>query len=189
MTETINSEILGTLTRENPNYDFWNSESFPVPFFDGKAMQMVYVCSPEADQSFISEADSALANFLKKSNTDREEISEAVYRLCRDYIELIGLKETIELFEALEDLQDWQRQVIEQQGPLLKIDSSAEIWNFVDSQEIHLVQAAAAGETHMYVQILCDCAWDEEHGIQLVFRDGVNLVRISEQDGDPLERA
>ncbi len=35
----------------------------------------------------------------------------------------------------------------------------------------------------MYVQIAADCDWEPEHGLQLVYRGGNELVRVSEQDG------
>lgn len=32
-------------------------------------------------------------------------------------------------------------------------------------------------------QAFCECDWEEEHGLQLVFRQGKKLTRISDQDG------
>jgi hypothetical protein len=35
----------------------------------------------------------------------------------------------------------------------------------------------------MYVQIACQCDWEQEHELQLVFRQGRKLTRISYFDG------
>lgn len=35
----------------------------------------------------------------------------------------------------------------------------------------------------MYVAVDCRCDWEEEHGLQLVFRQGRMLTRVSDQDG------
>ena len=35
----------------------------------------------------------------------------------------------------------------------------------------------------VYVQVACECAWESEHGLQLVFRQGATLSRVSDQDG------
>jgi hypothetical protein len=35
----------------------------------------------------------------------------------------------------------------------------------------------------IYIQIACECDWEEEHGLQLVFRQGKKLTRVSSQDG------
>ena len=29
----------------------------------------------------------------------------------------------------------------------------------------------------------CECEWEQEHGLQLVFRQGKKLTRVSDQDG------
>lgn len=41
-----------------------------------------------------------------------------------------------------------------------------------------------AGQLGLHVVLGCECAWEPEHGLQLVFRDGRRLTRISQFDGD-----
>lgn len=184
MKETMYSNLVGTLTREGPIYDYWNSEPIRVPFFDEQRIRAVYACNPVSDPMFITDADAALANFLDKDRGDRAAISEPVFKMCNDFIELIGLKETIELYKGVDAPLDWMVRTIEKQGPLLEMKFPEEIWNFVHAQAVHLVRAAPNGETNMYVQILCECDWDEEHGLQIVFKNGLQLVGIGAQDGD-----
>ena len=38
-------------------------------------------------------------------------------------------------------------------------------------------------EQDIYVQVACECDWEQEHGLQLVFRQGKKLTRISDNDG------
>ena len=35
----------------------------------------------------------------------------------------------------------------------------------------------------LYVIVFCECSWEEEHGLQLVFKDGKKLTRASGIDG------
>lgn len=35
----------------------------------------------------------------------------------------------------------------------------------------------------VYVQLAGEYSWDEEHGIQLIFKEGIDLTRVSSQDG------
>ena len=35
----------------------------------------------------------------------------------------------------------------------------------------------------IYINVTCECEWEKEHGLQIVFRQGKQLTRISEQDG------
>jgi hypothetical protein len=49
------------------------------------------------------------------------------------------------------------------------------------------------GDGAAYVRVVGDCDWDEEHGLQLVFRGGSTLTHVGEHDDgtfvDPEDRA
>ncbi|MBL7255249.1 DUF6985 domain-containing protein [Paractinoplanes lichenicola] len=36
---------------------------------------------------------------------------------------------------------------------------------------------------HVYVSLECNCDWEPEHGLQLVFRDGAEITKVSPYDG------
>ena len=52
-----------------------------------------------------------------------------------------------------------------------KID---EIWNFVRPSEI-IIDWDENGD--FYLNVSCECGWEEEHGLQLIFKDGLTLIR------------
>lgn len=35
----------------------------------------------------------------------------------------------------------------------------------------------------VYVQIAAECDWEPEHGLQIIYRRGVEFCRVSDQDG------
>ncbi len=35
----------------------------------------------------------------------------------------------------------------------------------------------------IYIQIAAECDWEEEHGLQIIYKNGNQLSRVSEQDG------
>lgn len=39
------------------------------------------------------------------------------------------------------------------------------------------------GDEHVYVSVECKCAWEEEHGLQIVFRDGATVTKVGPYDG------
>lgn len=40
------------------------------------------------------------------------------------------------------------------------------------------------GDGRIYVSLECECDWEPEHGLQLVFRDGAGVTRVGPYDGE-----
>jgi len=163
MHKKITSKIIGKLKQENNFPDWWKSSEVEIPFFDNQRLAIIFMdFEPEHDKFFIDEADQALTNFLKLNAYDRNLISESTYKNCMDFLDAVGFDEEDE--------------------PLRQITNKNEIWEFIQPTEIYVTRRPYK-EQDIYVQIACECAWEQEHGLQLVFRQGKQLTRISDQDG------
>ena len=163
MNNQITSQAVGQLTQDETFPEWWLSQEVPVPFFDGKKLPVTFTgCEPAVDKTFISEADEALTNFFALGKADRESISQLVHKNCMEFLDAIGFDEAD---QALWDIED-----------------EKEIWNFVHPTEIYVTRRPYK-EQDMYVQVACECDWEQEHGLQLVFRQGKKLTRVSSQDG------
>lgn len=54
------------------------------------------------------------------------------------------------------------------------------VWDYVTfGAEIWVKQQ----ESHWYVSVENECAWEPEHGLELVFKDGRHLVKVGQVDG------
>ena len=51
----------------------------------------------------------------------------------------------------------------------LKIENEKDIWNYVTPSIITVCESI--------VEISCECEWEIEHGLQLIFKDGKKLIR------------
>ncbi|MBB6499247.1 DUF6985 domain-containing protein [Pedobacter cryoconitis] len=163
MGEKIISKIIGTLTGDDSLLDWWIGEEINIPFFEGEKVGISFTdYDPETDETFLEEADEALKHFLALKTTDREAVSHLVYKNCLDFLD------TIEPDEADADLRS--------------ITHENEIWKFVQPTEIYVTRRLYEDE-NIYIQVACSCDWEQEHGLQLVFRQGKKLTRISGQDG------
>jgi len=163
MSKEITSEIIGALKQEDNFPDWWKSDEIEIPFFDNLKMAITFMdFEPEHDKRFIEEADQALRNFLKLNAQDRNSISGLAHKNCLDFLEAVGYEEADE--------------------PLKKIKDPKEIWEFIHPTEIYLTRRPYK-EQDIYVLIACECDWEQEHGLQFVFRQGKKLTRISDQDG------
>jgi hypothetical protein len=38
-------------------------------------------------------------------------------------------------------------------------------------------------DRHVYVSVECECDWEPEHGLQIVFRDGTTVTKVGPYDG------
>lgn len=157
------SKILGPLKQDSKFKDWWTSEELAIPYFDNKKLTITFTdFEPEHDSTFLNEADQALINFLELNAGDRNSISELAYKNCMDFLEQIGIDEADEAFRQITDKN--------------------EIWNFIHPKQIYITRRPYK-EQDIYIQVACECDWEEEHGLQLVFRQGKKLTRISGQDG------
>jgi hypothetical protein len=161
--KTITSAIIGKLRQHKEFDNWWVSKGVAVPFFDGTALAVTFTgYRPEEDAAFIADADSALRNFLSLGEADRLQISGHVHRNCTDFLEDVGYDEI--------------------DAPLHAIKTAEEIWAFVHPQEIY-VKRRHRRDRDVYITVACECDWEEEHGLQLVFRQGRQLTMVSGQTG------
>ena len=164
---TIYSQTLGQLTQDENFEDWWHSQPFEIPLFDGKTMPVIFMdFVPEHDAEFTSEADEAVRNFFKLDSVYRENISAHVYKNCIDFLAAVE-------YDKADD-------------HLRNIENEEEIWQYVHPNEIY-VSRRHRRDGNIYIMIACDCDWEQEHGLQLVFRQGKKLTRVSEQDGHVTE--
>ena len=154
MDKEITSKIIGRLKQEDSFTDWWKSEEIAIPFFNNQRLTITFMdFEPEQDKTFIDEADQALRDFLKLNDNDRNLISELAYKNCMDFLETVEFEEDDE--------------------PLRQIKNESEIWEFIQPTEIYVTRRPYE-EQDIYVQIVCECDWEQEHGLQLVFRQGKN---------------
>jgi hypothetical protein len=163
MNNEITSSVLGQLTQVKNFNEWWKSNEFEIPFFNNKKLTITFTdCEPKEDKIFMEEADRALTNFFKLNSSDRYSISDLAYKLCMDFLSEVEFDEADEPFRQISDKN--------------------EIWNFIHPREIFVTRRPYE-EKDMYVQIACECDWEQEHGLQLVFRRGIKLTRLSYFDG------
>ena len=70
----------------------------------------------------------------------------------------------------------------EQDKALWEIKEESEIWKFIYPEEINICRDYVE-ETAIYIVIICECEWEQEHGLQFVFKHGKRLIRVSAIDG------
>ncbi len=163
MSKEIFSKTIGQLIQDRQLPSWWKSAATEIPFFGNQQLTITFTdFDPEADTTFMEEADVALTNFLSLTNDDRKLISKHAYDNCMQFLDTVDRDEADNSF----------RQIVDEN----------EIWNFIQPTEIFLARRYRR-DKDIYLSIDCECDWEREHGLQLVFRQGKKLTRISSIDG------
>ncbi len=149
----MKSKITGELIPCNYDEELYESEPIAIPYFDGKELKVGFV---EAKyEPYLNEADEVLEKFLNLDIKSRQNDSEMVH--------------------------DYYAQVLKNGFcEKLKLSSVTDIWNFVIPNEI-IIDWEEKGR--FFLCVSCGCSWEEEHGLQLVFKNGENLIRAAGHDG------
>jgi hypothetical protein len=101
----------------------------------------------------------ALASFLNLGIDERLAISRYVFQNYRNMAEQV----------SEEDLD-------------CQIESEEDVWQHLNPTDIYISRRDCRDRA-IYVVITANCDWEREHGLQIVYRRGSDLVRVSDQDG------
>ena len=58
-----------------------------------------------------------------------------------------------------------------------------ELWRHVEIGDQPVVARRAHGDKGVYISLECNCDWEPEHGLQLVFKDGRAVCKVGPFDG------
>ena len=64
-----------------------------------------------------------------------------------------------------------------------EIPDPERVWDFVDFGTDAIVSRRGNGDDRVYISLECECAWEREHGLQIVFRDGNFISKVGQFDG------
>jgi hypothetical protein len=149
---------LGVMTKI-ADLDWHQSEPMPVAVLGGKICRIVV--SGYDDDPRKDEFHAAIANFLR--------IPPSVLREAE-----------LHVFRYYEDCNsNWEPGDDE----YVAIESPPEVWGHVRLGSEPHVQRRAYGDKGIYVSLECGCDWEPEHGLQIVFKNGLRVNKVGSYDG------
>jgi len=159
--KTIESKVIGVLSQNDRFEDWWQSEPVNVPLINEELSVTFMDFEPNSDKIFIQEADQALIHFLQLDTEYKNQITEYVYEHFLEFKSIVGSDDVPAKMKGVREV---------------------EIWKFITPSEI-LVTRRPYNKPDIFVNMTCECLWEPEHGLQLVFKKGKTLTRVSGQDG------
>lgn len=148
--------LLGQLS-PHPDIPEWLvSQPVAIRYFDGLQLAFTLDGLEASDESDTREA---IESFLKLDSVDRIAASPYVFK---NYQQIAS--------------------VLRKEDIGCEIAAEIDVWKHVRPTEI-FVSRRNRGSRAICIQILAECDWEPEHGLQIIFRDGRVLSRVSAQDG------
>jgi Domain of unknown function (DUF6985) len=146
---------LGEVTKDD-RFGWYYSKPIPVPMFGGKQCRIVLERYDEDERK--EDFHVAIANFLSGSPTVLREADEALFRYYKDF-------------------EEWW---LEDDNQPIK---PADAWQHVRLGSEPIVCRRPYGDKGIYISVECGCDWEEEHGLQLVLKNGLKVNKLGGYDG------
>lgn len=145
--------------------DWLRTEPLDTPLLGGPVRYVIDVGPPEGDDLGALDPDGLVAAAI-----------ETFRRLDRAALEAVS----DHAFAYYQD--EWEALESEDRAYLPTIESASQVWEHVRLGDEPIV---TLDEGHAYVSLECECDWEEEHGLGLVFRDGAAVTKLGPVDGHP----
>jgi hypothetical protein len=182
----VQSKIIGQLNKvkEWPSENDWiSAQPIPIPFFDNQPFPVRFektLSTPD----YFEKAEEAIQYFFNYTADVKTEAAQKAYDCWINFNEACSYMDNLALFEEVENPPDWILNNIKNLRHLSQLTSADKVWAYITPVELVITKDRFNVDKEIYIQALCRCVWDDEHGIQFVFKEGRELTRVSEQDGD-----
>ena len=154
----MNIPGLGEVAQDN-NGTVSHKEPIPVPMFGGQPCW--FMLEDYGDDPNTEEFHAAIANFLAADNFALKAAEPQIYHYYQDFTDHV-----------------WEPDDEER----ITIDSPADVWAHIQlGSEIYVSRRDE--DKGIYFSLECNCDWEEEHGLQIVFKNGTAVNKVGSFDG------
>lgn len=149
---------LGPVTRDD-ELGWYYSEPIALPVLSGEVLRIVV--DGYDDDPNPEDFHAAIRNFLSADPRVLDEAEPHIYRYYQDCNAV------------------WERDDEE----YIAIDAPSDVWRHIWFRTEPVVSRRAYGDKRVYVSLECECEWEPEHGLQIVFKEGLKVNKVGSFDG------
>ncbi len=149
---------IGRVTRDD-ELGWYYSEPIPVALLGGQMCRIIvegYDDDPNPNDFHV-----AIRNFLTSDFSILKEAEQHIFRYYKDCN------------------KDWNWS----EDQIVCIASPGDVWKYIELGTEPLVTRRADGDQRIYISLECECDWEEEHGLQIVFKNGSKVNKVGQYDG------
>jgi hypothetical protein len=134
----------------------------PVPYFDQAELEVDDLAEVGDVETDEDAGAAALRAFLDLTSSDRLADTRHVYAYYQATREAVGGKGFLDASMGVPEMPE-------------------AIWAHVQPAQIYLQDGQE--DEHCYLVVMCECDWEIEHGLMMVWRDGTTLCKVGGHDG------
>lgn len=158
----IKSRFLGFFYQNKKINNWWESSTkIELPLLQRKKLSVTLEGFNINEKKFINEIDYSIANLRQKDEKEFNSLSTLLYKHYQDFIQQHGITPNDNINNR---------------------NIKSKIWEQISLNHIYITRRPKK-DKDIYVRLVGGCSWDKEHGIQIVYRQGKRVTRISGQDG------
>lgn len=154
----MNVPGLGEVTKDD-RFGWYYSQPMKLAVLDGKECRIVLESYDEEPNK--DDYHAAISEFLSSS--------PSVLRESETYI-----------FQYYQDINSFFSPSDEE---FVAISSPTEIWAHIQLGDEPIVSRRGYGDEGIYISLECNCDWEREHGLQIVFKGGNKVCKVGPYDG------
>jgi hypothetical protein len=147
------------VVEEDDAAGWWLGSERPIAVLGGTLCRIVVEGYDEDENK--QDFHRAIANFLAADEAALKAVSSEVFAYYQDMVAYMSPGD-----EAY-----------------VRISSPDDVWSHVQFGYEPLVSRHSYGDKRVYVSLECNCDWEPEHGLQIVFRDGSRVCKVGPYDG------
>ena len=154
----IEVPLLGEL--EKDQFDDW-LRSKPVSVNVLGGIQCEFIFEGYEEDEIKAEFHQAIENFLSLEEQVLKQAKNYIYQYYKD------------IFVQLVPEDEWY----------FEIEKPEDVWKHIQFGNNPMVTRRSYGDECVYISIECSCDWEQEHGLQIVFKNGLFVNKIGPFDG------
>ena len=154
----IQIEGIGSFTKDEKS-GWYYSQDIPIRVVGGSLCKFVLEGYDEDENK--EDFHTAMRNFLSIDRKALALVENQVYRYYEDCNENFDVED-----------EDY-----------VEINEPKDVWRFVEFGNAAAVSRRSSGDRKVYVSLECSCEWEQEHGLQIVFQEGLRVNKIGPFDG------
>lgn len=154
----MNVPVLGEVTKDD-RFGWLYSRELPIAVLGGQMCRVVLSGYEEDAQK--QDFHEAITNFLGAPESVLRAATPHVVQYCQDMNSLW----------AVDDPE------------YVRIEAPEDVWRHVQLGREPIISRRGYGDRSVYVSIECECEWEPEHGLQIVFKNGAALNKVGPYDG------
>ena len=149
---------LGEVHMES-EFGWYRSEPMPLKLLNGRECS-IYVAGYDRDNN-QQDYHEAIANLLANSFDSLRKAESFIFKYYQD----------VNSYWSPEDPE------------FIEIAAPEHVWKHVQLGHEPMVSRRGYGDKGIYVSFECGCDWEPEHGLQIVLKNGQNVVKVGPYDG------